>query len=210
MTRQIFSKKDRYEELKELEKAESEAIGGNKVVDAAQFDLIIRERAGGSISAVTAKNDEHSKWLIAIQDKNPFIGKNYMTRAVEYETDSKAIDTDKQEITDADETLIQKLDAGLGSYDPNSVYGDMVEERKEKRDSGNVENKIIDHCITMNLTRKLLNRKDIDMKAIIHDELCDYHGDHEYITEINIDESIEFTKTSMLLTHDKKTETLIK
>lgn len=210
MGRQVFSKKDRYEELKELEKAESDAVVGNKVVDAVQFDLMIRERAGGSISAVQPNNTEHGKWLTAIQDKNPFVGKKYMMRAVEYETDSKATDTDKQEVVDADDVLINKLDAGLGAYDPNSTYGEMAEERKEKRDSGNVEKKVIDHCIAMNITRKLIGRTDVDMRDIINDELCEYHGDHEYKTDIDIEASIEFAKTTMLLSDDSKKSRLLK
>ena len=203
MTRKIISKKDRIDEIKEILDAETV-----KPMDAEQFTSAIKEKAGGSISGLVVHTEAHGQWLTALQEKNPFIGKKYMTRAVEYETESKATATENQKVADADAALLAQLDSGLAPYDPNADFGDIAVERKEKRDTGNAQQKMIDHCIVSNVTKKLIGRSSDEIKEIAKTELENYHGDSEYESEINIDQSIEYTQQTLLLTQSEPNKKL--
>jgi len=196
MTRRIISKKKRIDEINQLNK-ENEP----EDIDHTKFSLTIRERAAGSISNLPVKSKEHGTWLAELQDKNPFIGKSYMVRASEYETDDKILTPEEAVV--AEEEFIEELDAGLEAYDPNVDYGDEAEEREDKRHTGGAEGKMIDHCIISNTARKLIGVVNEDeIKTRIVDELADYHGDTKYQTDVNIEASIEHTKTTLLLASD--------
>ena len=153
MARKIISKKDHIDEIREIISEQSTPT------DAATVSAIIRDQAAGSISALTVQSDEHKKWLATIQETNPFVGKSYMVKATEYETEDKLIS--QEEAKQINDDHAKYLDQGTEAYDPNSEYGEIAKELgKEKRDSGNVQKKIIDHCIVSNITRKLIGKTD--------------------------------------------------
>ena len=100
------------------------------------------------------------------------------------------------------------MDSGLAPYDPNAEKWDKAVERKEKRDTGNAQQKMIDHCIVSNVTKKMIGRSTEDIKDIAKNELENYHGDSEYESEINIDHSIEYTQQTLLLTQSEPNKKL--
>ena len=183
--KKIISKKDRIDEIN------AKLSETSVPLDHASMSLAIREKAGGSISSMAIKTEAHGKWLTELQSKNPFIGKDYISKAPEYETDDKIIDVSE---IPADETFMGKLEAGTQAYDPSIDYGEASVELKEKRQTGRAQDKIIDHCIVSNLTRKLLGKPESELIEMAKAELCNYHGDSEYESPIDIVQSIEYTR----------------
>lgn len=200
MARKIISKKDHIDEIKQIlaeQSTPSDAVG---------VSLIIREKAGGSISALTVQSEEHRQWLTALQEKNPFIGKNYMMKAEEYETEDKVLSQEEAKQINAE--MAKKIDAGTEAYDPNSDYGEVAKDLKEKRDSGNVQRKMIEHAIASNTTRKLIGKTDSEIAERALDEIRTYYDDGEYQPTIDITKSIEMAKVLLISSSIKKNEQL--
>lgn len=208
MARKIISKKDKIAELNEIIQAEKEPEFTSEL-----FTASIAESAGGSISAskgALVKSKELDQWLVnlRVDMKNPFIGKSYMVRAAEYETESKTLTPGK--VTDLDKALEEEIDSGTEAYDPNTAKSPEAEERTSIRDDGGITNKLIDHCVVANLTRRLSNRSTDELLALAHDELRNHHDDPEYVTSIDIEKSIEKTRYDLLLLDDKSDQKKIK
>ena len=200
MARKIITKKNKIDELNVIDLSEREPE-----LTAELFTASISESAGGSISAskgALVQSKDLDKWLTQVRAdmKNPFIGKSYMVRASEYETDSKVINPGK--IKELDKELESEINAGTEAYDPNTANSPEAEDRKSIRDDGGFSNKLIDHCVVTNLTRRLSNRSTDELLALAHDELRNHHGDSEYVTSIDIEKSIEKTRYDMMLIDD--------
>jgi hypothetical protein len=201
MARKIITKKDKIDELNAIDLNEREPE-----LTAELFTASISESAGGSISAskgALVQSKDLDQWLTQIRAdmKNPFVGKSYMVRASEYETESKIIHPGK--VKELDKELESEINAGAEAYDPNTAKSPVAEDRKSIRDDGNFSTKLIDHCVVTNLTRRLINRSTDELLELAQDELRNHHGDSEYITPIDIEKSIEKTRYDMLLLDDK-------
>lgn len=176
-------------------------------------EVVLRDNTGGSISgrALTVKDKESfNKWLVNLQEKNPFIGKEYIQRATEYETDDKIVDDEVMD--DVDDATIEALKSGaidiedldLDTLDLDDMDLDALEGLEEALRQVDLENKFIDHCIVSNSTRKLLGRPPEEIKEIAESELCNYHQDAEYKTKINVIASIERAEIQLLLANEEK------
>lgn len=195
-TRKVISKKDRYNETKAIIESERP-----EKIDHEIFMANVKENAGGSISAskgALVGSSALEKWLVDTRSdmKNPFIGKNYMMRASEYETDDKIVF--EAEIAELDDALNSDLNDGLEAYDPNTASSPESEDRKDIRVSGGIDRKLIDHCVVMNITRKMISKSDDELLESIDDSLKLHHDDPNYKTEIDVKKSIDKTRYDAL------------
>lgn len=207
MARRVISKKDKIAEFSDNMNSVIEPEFTQEF-----FTASISESAGGSISTskgALVKSKELDSWLTQVRAdmKNPFIGKSYMVRAAEYETDSKILTPGT--VKDLDRVLEDEINAGVEAYDPNTANSPMAEERKAIRDDGGFGDKLIDHCVVSNLTRRLSNRSTEEIMALANDELKNHHGDPEYVTRIDIEKSIEKTRYDLLMVEDKTGQRLL-
>ena len=134
MARRVISKKDKIAEFSDNMNSVIEPEFTQEF-----FTASISESAGGSISTskgALVKSKELDSWLTQVRAdmKNPFIGKSYMVRAAEYETDSKILTPGT--VKDLDRVLEDEINAGVEAYDPNTANSPMAEERKAIRDDG--------------------------------------------------------------------------
>jgi hypothetical protein len=191
-------------------KAHQAEVDKIKLETGAGKELALREASGGSISGrALAVKDKKSfnKWLVEIQDRNPFIGKDYMVRAEEYETDDKQLENEELE---ADENTVSSLIDGnidlddIESIDLDDLNLEELEAVEEALRQAEVENKFIDHCIVTNATKHLLGKGREEIQKVVESEMKTYHRKDDYVTKIDIDESIDRAETKLLLAQEEK------
>lgn len=176
-------------------------------------EVVLRDNSGGSISgkALTVQDKKSfNKWLTELQAKNIFIGKDYIQRATEYETDDKVIDSEVMD--DVSQEDVEALGTGaidideldLENLDIESMDLEELENIEEALRQVDIENKFIDHCIISNTTKKLLGKSPEEIKEVAESEMKTYHQNSDYSTKVNIISSINHAETQLLIAREEK------
>lgn len=160
------------------------------------------ERAGGSISNLPVKTKEFADWIEDQQkNRNPLIGKQYITSASEYNTEQFKLGDDIELKGNSAIDLIKTEEGKAFDVDASQeIMNSNIGESDDNHDT-----KFIDMVIIENATQKLLTT-DIESVLInANDELKKYHNNNEYQTEINALDVIE--QTQLLMIEEQKNHT---
>jgi hypothetical protein len=170
--------------------------------DVDKFDIV--EHAGGSINNLPVKTKEFGSWLDAHRANNPFIGKHVTAAPEEYTEEVKLNDDEVLDEAAASEFMNQ-ANLGAADFNPNSSYGDEVEDYGEALKGDNEhDKKFIDLSIIENMTKRYLSLPESKIVDEANRAMKAYHGDNSYETSINISNIIEESK--VLFIEQKKQE----
>lgn len=170
--------------------------------------------AGGAGTAVMVQTPAYKNWLARVQERNRFIGKNYMQSAPEFERDDEeATEQTKMEDIDAAKIMFKDKDGTLhirDDFDPNGIENE-VENEKLTGDASKFAdlceiNKIVSTQITWDFDALL---KEVE------DRLGEIHADEEdYQLPDNLAEqlqaSIDHAKSVAALTYQQEIKSATK
>ena len=159
---------------------------------------------GGSIAGLHRNKSLYfKKWVTDLQERNIFIGKDYIQPAKEYNTESQMVG--KPTVTDLSDEMKNSLDKGAEEFkadaadsntdavadflkDKNSVEEETLPEDQTpfKEYATEAENNFIDMTIIENLTKDLEDQIDEDIEKAAREKLKEYHEDPDYVPKIDV------------------------
>lgn len=182
---------------------------------AASLPPMVRD-TGGSIAGLSRNKSLYfKKWVNALQERNIFIGKDYIQPAKEYNTESQMVG--EPTVTDLSNEMKNTLNKGAEEFksdavdsntdaaadflkDKNSVEEETLPEDQTpfKEYATEAENDFIDITIIENLTKDLENQIDEDIEKVAREKLKEYHEDPDYVPKIDVFAVIKESKGRLL------------
>jgi len=148
------------------------------------------------------------KWLAKLREErdNPMLGKSYISRAPEYETDADVV-TEAHELTDQETKDMFVTDENGNKYIPET-YNPNVDD-SQTSDTDDDAKKVIDMCIIQRVANKCIGWEFEDVMKECAMAFEDEYGE-DFTLPDNMDEivtaAIDEAETNARLTYEKMTE----
>lgn len=163
----------------------------------------------GSFTNMPMNSPYFRKWLEERREKNFLIGK-HVTDAPEYNTPTRNFGETVLSSEDPDaKEYLELLTSEVKEYDKSEkeVFGLKIFEDGEsnKTSNKNFDEKFLDIVIVENVTRQLpatTSVEEVIQKA--KEEMCDFHEDENYSSELDFTKIIEDTRVIMIANQQER------
>ena len=128
-----------------------------------------------TISGLPIQTPAYTKWLVSQQQRNPFIGKDYIMDAPEYSADSEVIETNVIDEKDATNILQYDTDGQAyisDDYDPNNTAVD------DGPEDDATTTKFKEYCLISTMVSKRIGFDFNNIMDDIKDELLNINGEN--------------------------------
>lgn len=144
--------------------------------------------SGGSISNLPVKTDAYNTWLVEQQEKNLFIGKNYISRSTDDEIESEKVG---EELVSEDTNINTDINIGENTNETGLT--------NDKSDD------FINFSLIENNIKLLSDKSDDEIKSILTKQIEEHHKsigkkDYKFNLPENIDDLIMENKLLLLTT----------
>ena len=194
--------------VKELQETlEREAEERNKEIKSTSL-MLLNAQDGVYGSHQTLPTVYREKWLAKLREErdNPMLGKSYISRAPEYETDADVV-TEAHELTDQETKDMFVTDENGNKYIPETYNPNVDDSQTSDVDDG--AKKVIDMCIIQKVANKCIGWEFEDVMKECAMAFEEEYGE-DFTLPDNMDEivtaAIDEAETNARLTYDKPKE----
>lgn len=194
--------------VKELQETlEREAEERNKEIKSTSL-MLLNAQDGVYGSHQTLPTVYREKWLAKLREErdNPMLGKSYISRAPEYETDADVV-TEAHELTDQETKDMFVTDENGNKYIPETYNPNVDDSQTSDMDDG--AKKVIDMCIIQKVANKCIGWEFEDVMKECAMAFEEEYGE-DFTLPDNMDEivtaAIDEAETNARLTYDKQNE----
>lgn len=194
--------------VKEIQETlEREAEERNKEIKSTSL-MLLNAQDGVYGSHQTLPTVYREKWLAKLREErdNPMLGKSYISRAPEYETDADVV-TEAHELTDQETKDMFVTDENGNKYIPETYNPNVDDSQTSDVDEG--AKKVIDMCIIQNVANKCIGWEFEDVMKECAMAFEEEYGD-DFVLPDNMDEivtaAIDEAETNARISYEKSKE----